>query len=82
MLQEFAARRRQGAPVDEIRGQAERFTGRADVLATERGEFTTAELVDCERRLIAAAVGRAGEGVGILDAAAGRAGDQQRPSGR
>ena len=30
--------------------------------------MTTAELVDCERRLIAAAVGRAGEGSGIVDA--------------
>ena len=32
------------------------------------GEMTTAELVDCERRLIAAAVGRAGEGAGVVDA--------------
>ena len=30
--------------------------------------MTTAELVDCERRLIAAAVGRAEEGAGIVDA--------------
>ncbi len=30
--------------------------------------MTTAELVDCERRLIAAAVGRAGEGAGVVDA--------------
>ena len=41
---------------------------REDVLATAHGEMTTAELVDCERRLIAAAVGRAGEGSGIVDA--------------
>ena len=67
VLQEFAAAAGQGATVDEIRAQAERFTGRRDVLATELGEFTTADLVDCERRLIAAAVGRAGEGVGVLD---------------
>ena len=40
------------------------------MLATELGEFTTVELVDCERRLIAAAVGRADEGVGVLDARA------------
>jgi len=59
LLQEFAAAAGQGATVDEIRGQAERFTGRPDVLATELGEFTTVDLVDCERRLIAAAVGRA-----------------------
>ena len=30
--------------------------------------MTTAELVECERRLIAAAIGRAGEGCGIVDA--------------
>ena len=30
--------------------------------------MTTAELVECERRLIAAAVGRAGEGTGVVDA--------------
>ena len=67
VLQEFAAAAGQGATVDQIRGQAERFTGRPDVLATELGGFTTADLVACERRLIAAAVGRAGDGVGILD---------------
>ncbi len=67
VLQEFAAAAGQGATVDEIRAQAERFTGRADVLATELGEFTTVDLVDCERRLIDAAVGRAGDGVGVLD---------------
>ena len=64
MLQEFAAAARQGALVSEVRGRAERFAERADVIATSRGEMTTAELVDCERRLIAAAVGRAGEGTG------------------
>jgi conjugative relaxase-like TrwC/TraI family protein len=68
VLQEFAATAGQGATVDQIRAQAERFTQRPDVLATELGEFTTADLVDCERRLIAAAAGRAGEGVGVLDA--------------
>ena len=68
VLQEFAAAASQGALVGEVRGQAERFAGREDVLATAHGEMTTAELVDCERRLIAAAVGRAGEGSGIVDA--------------
>jgi conjugative relaxase-like TrwC/TraI family protein len=67
VLQEFAAADGQGATVDEIRALAERFTRRPDVLATELGEFTTIDLVACERRLIAAAVGRTGEGVGILD---------------
>ena len=67
VLQEFAAAAGQGATVDEIRAQTDRFTQRPDVLATELGEFTTADLVACERRLIVAAVGRAEEGVGILD---------------
>ena len=67
VLQEFAAAAGQGATVEDIRGQADRFTRRADVLATELGEFTTADLVACERRLIAAAVGRAEDGVGVLD---------------
>jgi hypothetical protein len=67
VLQEFAAAAGQGATVDEIRALAERFTRRPDVLATELGEFTTADLVACERRLIASAVGRAAEEVGVLD---------------
>jgi conjugative relaxase-like TrwC/TraI family protein len=67
VLQEFAAAAGQGATVEDIRGQADRFTRRADVLATELGEFTTVDLVACERWLIAAAVGRASEGVGVLD---------------
>ena len=66
-LQEFAAAAGQGATVEEIRAQADRFTQRADVLTTELGEFTTADLVECERLLIASAVGRADDGVGVLD---------------
>ena len=62
VLQEFAAAAAQGALVSEVRGRAERFAERPDVIRTSDGEMTTAELVDCERRLIAAAVGRAGEG--------------------
>ena len=45
VLQEFAAAAGQGALVGEIRAQAERFAARGDVLATARGEMTTAELV-------------------------------------
>jgi conjugative relaxase-like TrwC/TraI family protein len=67
VLQEFAAAAGQGAMVDEIRARADRFTRRPDVLATELGEFTTVDLVACERRLIASAVGRAAEDVAILD---------------
>jgi len=67
VLQEFAAAAGQGATVEQIRAQAERFTARPDVLATELGDFTTVDLVDCERRLIAAAVGRAEDGIGVLD---------------
>jgi conjugative relaxase-like TrwC/TraI family protein len=68
VLQQFAASAAQGALVSEVRGRAERFAERADVIRTNRGEMTTAELVDCERRLIAAAVGRAGEETAIVDA--------------
>jgi conjugative relaxase-like TrwC/TraI family protein len=67
VLQEFAAAAEAGALVGEVRGQAERFAERADVIATRGGEMTTAELVAVERRLIAAAVGRADEGAGIVD---------------
>ncbi len=67
MLQEFAAAAGEGALVGEVRGQAGRFAERPDVLATRGGEMTTAELVAVERRLIAAAVGRAGEKTGIID---------------
>ena len=68
VLQEFAASATQGALVGEVRGRAERFAERPDVIRTRDREMTTAELVDCERRLIAAAVGRAGEGSGVVDA--------------
>ncbi len=68
VLQQFAAAAGQGAPVQEVRARAGRFAERPDVIATGRGEMTTAELVDCERRLIAAAVGRASEGAGVVDA--------------
>jgi conjugative relaxase-like TrwC/TraI family protein len=66
VLQEFAAGARAGALVSEVRGQAARFAERGDVLATHRGRLTTTELVACEQRLIAAAIGRAGEKTGVV----------------
>jgi predicted nucleic acid-binding Zn-ribbon protein len=65
VLQEFAAAGT-GALVGEVRVQAEGFAERADVIATRGGGMTTAELVTVERRLIAAAVGRAGERTGVI----------------
>ncbi len=67
VLQEFAGAAQAGALVEEVRGQAQRFVERADVIPTSRGEMTTAELISCERRLIASAIGRADEGVAIVD---------------
>ena len=67
VLQQFAAHARSGLPVDEVRAHADRFAKRPDVIRTHRGEMTTSELVECERRLIAAALGRAREGAGIVD---------------
>ncbi len=67
VLQEFAAAAGAGALVGEVRAQAERFAERPDVIATRGGGMTTAELVAVERRLIEAAVGRAGEGTGVID---------------
>jgi conjugative relaxase-like TrwC/TraI family protein len=57
----------QGATIAQLRARAAGFAGRGDVLATQRGEMTTAELVGIERSLIAAAQGRAGEGAGRVD---------------
>ncbi len=67
MLQEFAGAAWQGAVVSEVWAQAQRFAERADIIPTAHGEMTTAELISCERRLIASAIGRAGEGAGIID---------------
>lgn len=67
VLQEFAGAARQGALVPEVRAQGQRFAERADIIPTARGEMTTAELISCERRLIASAIGRADEGAGIVD---------------
>jgi conjugative relaxase-like TrwC/TraI family protein len=67
VLQAFAGAAQQGALVQEVRGQSQRFTKRADVIGTARDEMTTAELISCERRLIASAIGRASEGSGMVD---------------
>ncbi len=67
VLQEFAGAAQAGALVEEVRGQAKRIIERADVIPTNRGEMTTAELISCERRLIASAIGRADEGVAVVD---------------
>jgi hypothetical protein len=61
-----SSRRRPGRARRSTRcAQAERFLAREDVLVTAQG-FTTVELVECERRLVDSAVGRADEGVGVL----------------
>jgi conjugative relaxase-like TrwC/TraI family protein len=57
----------QGATIKVLRARAGAFAGRGDVLATQRGEMTTAGLVGVERGLIAAAQGRAAEGAGRPD---------------
>ena len=66
VLREYAAAAAQGARVGEVRDQGARFAGRGDVLTTTAGELTTEDLVAAERRLIAAAVGRAGEGSAVV----------------
>jgi conjugative relaxase-like TrwC/TraI family protein len=65
-LREFAAAATQGARVEDVRAQGAGFAERGDVLATAAGRMTTADLVSAERRLIASAVGRAGEGTGVV----------------
>ena len=67
LLRELATAHRQGARASAVREQAARFVGRDDVLATASGALTSAELVACERRLIAVAIGRAGSGTGVVD---------------
>jgi conjugative relaxase-like TrwC/TraI family protein len=67
VLQEFAAAAGSGALVPEVRAQAVRFAKREDVLPTIRDEMTSGELVECERRLIEAVVGRADDGSGFVD---------------
>jgi conjugative relaxase-like TrwC/TraI family protein len=66
VLRAFAEAAPQGARFETVRQQAGRFVAREDVLATDRGTMTTANLVDTERALIELAVGRAGEGTALL----------------
>ncbi len=67
LLRAFAEDAQQGARIPKLVERGDRFAERQDVLRTERGEMTTAELVAIERRLVAAAQGRAAEGVGRVD---------------
>jgi conjugative relaxase-like TrwC/TraI family protein len=71
VLQAFADASRSGVSVAELRGRAERFVLRPDVIKTPGGEMTTTELLACERRLIAAAIDRADVpqciGLGLVD---------------
>ena len=67
VLRAYAQAAGQGATVARLRARAAEFANRSDVLATQRGEMTTAELVGVERALIAAAQGRAGEGTGRVE---------------
>ena len=66
VLREYAAAAAQGARVGEVRERGARFAGRGDVLTTTAGELTSEDLVAAEGRLIAAAVGRAGEGSAVV----------------
>ena len=66
-LREFAANAAQGARVCEVREQTAGFGSRGDVLHTAQGRMTTADLVSAERRLIAAAIGRAAAGAAVVD---------------
>ncbi|MGZ4288538.1 MAG: MobF family relaxase, partial [Solirubrobacteraceae bacterium] len=70
VLQAYAEAAAQGARVGAIGFRADQFCGRGDVLQLRGRQFTTAGLVDCERRLVVAAVGRAGEGCAAIPAGA------------
>src|SRR5207237_725945 len=61
VLQHLASAASSGEPVEEIRRRAASFTEREEVLPTLAGGFTTRDLVECERGLIAAALSRADE---------------------
>jgi conjugative relaxase-like TrwC/TraI family protein len=67
VLREYAGAAGQGARVAEVRAQGVRFAGRGDVLDTVTGGLTTQDLVAAERRLIAAAISRAGEGTALVE---------------
>jgi hypothetical protein len=68
VLREYAAAAAQGARLDEVRARGARFADRGDV-DTVAGGLTSEALVAAERRLIAAAVGRAGEVSAVVGAA-------------
>ena len=82
VLREYAAAAAQGARVRDVRARGARFAERGDVLDTVAGGLTSQDLVAAERRLIAAAVGRAGEHAAIVDGGRARAGRWPAPSGR
>ncbi|HEY7951490.1 MAG TPA: MobF family relaxase [Solirubrobacteraceae bacterium] len=67
VLREFAAAATQGVRAGAVRAMTASFVARSDILATGRGEMSTAELVGVERRLIAAVVGRARESCCVLE---------------
>jgi conjugative relaxase-like TrwC/TraI family protein len=67
VLQAFAEAAAQGARVVEVARSSRAFTARHDVVATTHGEWTTADLIACEQRLIYAAVDRASENCAIVD---------------
>ena len=69
VLREYAAAAAQGARVRDVRARGARFAARGDVLDTVAGGLTSQDLVAAERRLIAAAVGRAGEHAAVVDGA-------------
>lgn len=66
-LREFAAAAVQGLRVSDTRKLARRFLDRGDVVATVTGGHTTEDLVACERRVIAAAIGRAATDTAVVD---------------
>ena len=67
VLQGLASATPSGARVADVRAQATRFTERADIIPTQSGAMTTAELIGCERRLVAAAIERGGEGTPAVE---------------
>ena len=66
VLRHYAAAASSGEPVEEIRRRAARFIARDEVLPTRSG-FTTSNLVERERELVAAALSRSGGNGGVLD---------------
>jgi conjugative relaxase-like TrwC/TraI family protein len=68
VLQAFAGAAAQGADVSQVRGQAQRFIARRDVIPVGERAMTSDDLLACERALVDAAVGRAQEGCSMVDA--------------